>query len=338
MMNTILENQRLSRWATLLTRKPGQYGAIHESDAELVPLGDGRLLALTVDQVAEEIALGLYREPETVGRIAVVASLSDLAAVGAEVTGLLISVTLPTIDTERVQDAVASGIREAAERAQTYVLGGDTSAGSQLSIACTAVGTVPQTSVHTRIGAAPGDTVYATGKLGLGAALAAVQLLSLPKELLSEAEFRPELRLREGQALRGLASSCIDTSDGLISTLDQLSRLNGVAIAVDEDPAALLHPKAEQVRAALRVGPVPVLAAIHGEFELVFTVPEHQQPKFRDVWQSLGFTAIRLGTVAKGSGVSVAGRELDTAWIRNLTYTTGNDAREYFRHIVALCE
>lgn len=142
----------------------------------------------------------------------------------------------------------------------------------------------------------------------------------------------------EGRALREFASCCMDTSDGLLSTLDQLSRLNDVAIAIDEDPLSLLHGKAERVRSNLGVGAVPFLAAIHGEFELVFTISERQQARFRDFWGSHGFTAIRLGTVEPGSGVSVDGRTLDTARIRNLTHTTGGDARRYFEHIVALCE
>ena len=59
----VAENRRLTRWAELLPRAPEQVGDVHETDAELVPLGDGRLLALTVDTVAEEIQLGLYRDP-----------------------------------------------------------------------------------------------------------------------------------------------------------------------------------------------------------------------------------------------------------------------------------
>ena len=130
----VAENRRLTRWAELLPRAPGQVGDVHETDAELVPLGDGRLLALTVDTVAEEIALGLYREPETAGRIAVTAALSDLAAVGADPIGLLLSVTLPARDAESVQESVARGVAEAARDAGTWVLGGDTNEGATLCV------------------------------------------------------------------------------------------------------------------------------------------------------------------------------------------------------------
>ena len=337
MMDAILENRRLSRWATRLARGPEQLGAIHESDAELLPLGDNRMLALTVDQVLEEVTSGLYRQPATVGRIAATASLSDLAAVGADVLGLLFSVTLPPTNQDIIQDGVADGICDVTARAHTHVLGGDTSEGPSLSIACTAVGIVPGQRVLTRLGAAPGDTIYATGLLGLGAAFAAVRLLDLPESLVSEEAFSPPLRLREGQALRGLASCCMDTSDGLLATLDQLSRLNQVAMTIDEDPDTLLHPKAEQVRAALGLLATPLLAAIHGEFELVFTVAANRRTCFEENWHAQGFTVKRIGVVAAGEGVHVRDRRLDTARIRNLGSEAVHNPRQYLQQIVELC-
>jgi thiamine-monophosphate kinase len=337
MMDAILENRRLSQWASLLARGSNQHGAIHESDAELLSLGDGRLLALTVDQVVEEVAVGLYRQPDTVGRIAATAALSDLAAVGADILGLLISVTLPTDDQACVQQAVAEGIRDVTTRAQTHVMGGDTSEGTALSIACTAAGTVPESQVLTRLGASPGDTVFATGPLGLGAALAAVRLLDLPQALFSEREFRPEVRIAEGQALRTLASCCMDTSDGLIATLDQLARLNDVAIAIDEQPATLLHPRAAQVRAALGIDATPMLAAVHGEFELVFAVSSSRLSPIQAIECSKGFSFQRIGVVSKGHGVHLGCRCLDTASIRNLSYQAGDDASRYLEKLVELC-
>ena len=82
LIDDVAENRRLTRWADLLPRAPGQRGGVHEPDAELVPLGDGRLLALTVDTVCEEIRLGLYRDPRTAGRLAAAAALmvADRAA------------------------------------------------------------------------------------------------------------------------------------------------------------------------------------------------------------------------------------------------------------------
>ena len=82
-LDAIHENRQLSRWATLLPLLPEKCGELHHTDSELVSLGDGRLLALNVDSVVEEVRYGLY-DPFLAGYVAVIAALSDLAAVGAE--------------------------------------------------------------------------------------------------------------------------------------------------------------------------------------------------------------------------------------------------------------
>ena len=113
LIDVIHENRLLSRWAQLLPRLTTAIGSIHEADAELVPLDETRWLAVKVDTVAEEIAAGLYADPATAGRIAVISVLSDLAAVGAEPLGLLLSVVLPRDNAETVQARVAAGARAA---------------------------------------------------------------------------------------------------------------------------------------------------------------------------------------------------------------------------------
>src|SRR5580704_13702072 len=75
LIDAIHENRLLSRWAALLPRPPSSIGSIHEADAELVPLDATRWLAMKADTVAEEIAAGLYVDPPTAGRIAVISVL-----------------------------------------------------------------------------------------------------------------------------------------------------------------------------------------------------------------------------------------------------------------------
>lgn len=324
----VAENRRLTRWAELLPRAPQQVGDVHETDAELVPLGDGRLLALTVDTVAEEIQLGLYRDPRTAGRIAAVAALSDLAAVGAEPIGLLLSVTLPEGGADAVQESVARGVAEAAEEAGTWVLGGDTNEGPALSVGCSAAGLVPADSVLTRMGARPGEAVFVTGSLGLGAARAAAAFLGEPS-LLPEDEFRPPSRLRHGRALRGVASAAMDTSDGLLATLDQLARLDGIAIRLTRPAAELLHPRA--AAAGLRTGlsPLALLAVLHGEFELVFTVPESRRRALADVAAWLDWVPLEIGITEPGRGLFAGDRPIDGARVRNLLSECRGDLGSY---------
>ncbi|MBK9088800.1 MAG: hypothetical protein IPL90_07025 [Holophagales bacterium] len=331
----VAENRRLTRWADLLPRAPGQRGGVHETDAELVELGDGRLLALTVDTVCEEIRLGLYRDPRTAGRLAAAAALSDLAAVGAEPLGLLLSVTLPADDADAVQEAVARGVAETASAAGTFVLGGDTNDGDELSVGCTAAGTVPCGAELRRLGIAPGDLLFSAGPLGLGAAVAASTLFA-GGTLLPESALAPPSRIAHGIALRGIASAAMDTSDGLLATLDQLARLNGIALHVTRAPEEILEPRALEAARRLCLPPLALLAATQGEQELVFAVPPRNVPSLEAAAARLAWTPVSLGHAEPGSGVFVNGVPFDGARSRNLLAASAGDLVTYASALVAM--
>ena len=327
----VRENRLLGRWAALLPRDPRQVGRVHESDAELWPLGDGRLLALTVDTVCEEVDLGLYRTPFTAGRTAAVAALADLAAVGADPVGLLLSVGLPPHDTVSVQEGVARGAADACAEAGTFVLGGDTNTSVRLCVGGTGVGLVPEAEALRRVGMRAGDLVYASGPLGLGSALAAARWSGLPDGLFGESEYRPRVCLRFGRALRGIASACMDTSDGLLATLDQLARLNRVAVRIERPLEELLAPRVDAVRREVGLSAFAFLAGHHGEFELVFAVPPGRRDALEEAAARLVWRPLLLGHVEAGSGLYVGGRTVDGARVRNLLEDVGGDPREYIR-------
>ena len=327
LMDAILENRLLARWGELLPRAPGQVGGLQETDAELVELGDGRLLALTVDAVVEEVTAGLYRDPRTVGRIAAASSLSDLAAVGADALGVLVCATLPHARREDVQTAVAAGLRETLDPAGVFVLGGDTNEGEHLALALTAAGLVPRADLITRVGARAGDAVFVSGPLGAGGALGASVMLGLGH--VREDEYRPVTRLREGKLLRGLASCCMDTSDGFVATIDQLARINEVGFRITAPSAALLHPLAARLSAAARLPAFPFLASYHGEFELVFTVPPEHIAELEKRASEAGWQPLRVGGVESTPGVRFGDVEVDTAALRNAFELAGGDTRKY---------
>jgi len=339
-MNALLdlvgENRLLGCWAEHLSRSPRQLNSMHESDAELIALpGSDRLLAVTIDTIAEEIALGFYRSAETIGWMGVVASLSDLAAVASEPIGVVISVSLPDGAGSDFQEGVARGIDAACRAADTFVLGGDTNHGAAASITCCALGTVDRRSVLRRTGAEAGDVVYATGLLGAGAARAAAAVVDLPIEPCAESAYRPRARLRACRHLAPFVSAAMDTSDGLLATLDQLGRLNGIGFDIDTPPADLLVPDARQVAEALAV-PYPVMLAVHhGEYEVVLTVPQAACARFEAAAEAAGCAAVRVGRATSSRGLRIGGREIDGAHIRNLAEGAAADLPDYLRQLVA---
>jgi thiamine-monophosphate kinase len=341
-MQMIAENRLLGRWSDLLERRPDQQNRPQETDAELVPLPDGRnLLCTTVDTIAEEIALGFYRDPETIGWMGATVSLSDLAAVGSQPLGLVVSVTLPKDCDPSFQEGIARGLNAACRAARTFVLGGDTNSGETASITSCALGLVPADRPLKRTGCRPGQLVYASGPLGAGSAAAARALLDIPAELYSEADYRPRARTGEAQHLYGFATACMDTSDGLVATLDQLMRLNRVGFELTAPPMDLLEPRSRRMCKQLGVPPLLFLAGHHGEFELVFTVPEEDRDRFESHARSRDFTPLLLGRTVADPVIRIAGdppRAIDSARIRNLADEAGNDLTRYLMELTQIVQ
>jgi thiamine-monophosphate kinase len=336
-LDQIGENRLLDAWGRALRRHPAQANRMHEADAELLPLpGTGQLLALTTDTLAEEIALGFYADPETIGWMAATMSLSDLAAVAAEPLGLLAAVTLPRGAGGDYQARLAAGLDGACEAAETWVLGGDTNFGAEASVTTTAVGLVHEGRALRRTGCGTGEVVYASGPLGAGATVAA-------RALTGDAgpggpPFRPRARLVEARRLVGFATACMDTSDGLVATLDQLSRLNGVGFEITAPLPRLVETGALRTCQALGLDPLVALAQPHGEFELVWTVRAAHAERFEREAKVEGFEPLVVGRTIADPVIRLCGespRTIDAARIRNLTDEVGSDPKAYVPALVA---
>jgi thiamine-monophosphate kinase len=333
----VVENRIIQALAAGLPRSPRQLNGLHEADAELLDLGDGRddLLVVKTDAVVEEIQSGLYADPDLAGWMVVMSNLSDLAAVGAAPLGVVVAAVLPAGADEPFLAALARGIGDACREAGTFLLGGDTNQGREFLLSGAAVGTVPRRWARTRLGARPGDAVYLTGPAGLGGLFALARLEGGPA-----VPFRPVARLREGRVVREHARCCMDTSDGVLHTLDTLMRLNGCGFLLDEPGPEQLHPLALEACRRRGLPAWLVLASVHGEFELCFTVAPTDEPAMRHAAEAAGFSPVRLGEVVAGTGVALrTGRgalALDTVAIRNLGAEAGADPGAYLRALVAL--
>jgi thiamine-monophosphate kinase len=326
----------IDRIGALLPRSLSSRNEVHQTDSELVDVGlPEAWLAATTDTVAEEIAAGLYTDPYEIGWVSVVASLSDLAAVGARPLGILSSISMPGNWSDLSREQLLEGIGAALRAHATGSLGGDTNSGP-LSITVTALGLVDRARVLRRSGARPGDHVYVSGPCGAGAAYAFRKLFASAPD--TRLQFRPRARLTEAAAVSGVAASCMDTSDGLLAALDQLSRSSDVDIRIEDLEAALDHG-VRQMLAAAALPAIAAAAAIHGEFELCLTVSPARQGEFLSLAQAAGFTPIRIGSaVAKSAAapqVTLGDRPLDTGRLRELWSRTGSSS-DYLRQLLAV--
>jgi thiamine-monophosphate kinase len=331
-MDGIRENVIIDAWANRFRRSPDQHNKPHEADAELVemPGEPERLLAITIDTVCEEITHGIYREPHTMGWVTAVASLSDLAAVGADPIGVVVSVSTPSdVGQAFVRDA-AEGLEYACRAHGVFILGGDTNTATTTSLTACAVGLVPRERVLTRRGASVGDGVFLSGYAGAGNALGLARLTCMPDEAFPESKYRPTAELAMGRLLRGFATSCMDTSDGVLATLDQMMRLNDVGFVVDCDCSRLLDPDVLELCKRTKTPHWLMAAGPHGEFRLIFTVPPEKVAGFVAATHREGLGPLSLGTVQPKRAVTMATTsgemvDVDVARLRNLQYEAGDD-------------
>lgn len=332
MMNNIVENRFIQTLTELFTRSSQQLNRCQESDAEIVrlPMMSDRDLAITTDSVVEEIAAGLYTDPYLIGWMTVMTNMSDLAAVGAQPIGIVVSEVLPSDLSNEFITSLQRGIEDASSACGTFVLGGDTNRGEQLLLTGCAIGTVANDRRLTRKGYGVNDILFATNFLGGGNAFALQQLWNRqPKEI----AYLPQARLREGAALHSFATACMDTSDGVIATLDQMMRLNNLGFELEENWIASVHPSARHIVDAVGIPSWLMLAGQHGEFELLFTVPSEMERKFMLKTQAIGWNPLRIGRVIAQTEIRIPLYNkviaLDTARIRNLFQETHQDINGY---------
>ena len=312
-------------------RSEHQLNARHEADAELIRIpGTETTLAITTDAIVEEIETGLYEDPYLIGWMTVAANASDLAAVGADPLGILVNETLPVEASEGFIEALQRGVDDASRSMGLPVLGGDTNRSSRLHIGATAMGIIPDGQPMTRRGITQGDVLFASAPVGRGTAYAVLQLQGTG---LSSTTFRPRGRLAEGAVGRRYASACMDSSDGVIATLDELMRLNHIGFDLQTPVAAMLDPWALSVCQQTELPDWMMLAGPHGEFELLFTVPETNVGPFLDAATECDWHPVRLGRTTEYPALrlSVDGRKvtLDTTVVRNLFDEVGGNVDAY---------
>jgi thiamine-monophosphate kinase len=334
-LNEILENKIINNLIAGFERSPDQLNKPHESDAEIIQLGNFKL-AITTDSISEEISTGLYDDPYLIGWMIVTVNMSDLAAVGATPIGILISEIIPNNFNEEKLEQLQKGISDACKKYDTFVLGGDTNEGEKLVLTGTAIGIIKNENTLSRVGCKPGNILYSSGKLGSGNAYAISQLISKTNTPIN---FQPEARVKLSSIINKYATACMDTSDGFISTLDQLMRLNNVGFELKEDLEKVIDESALKYVENLNIPAWLLFAGQHGEFELIFTIPKTSQKSFLDDAEKIGFEPVELGKVNQEKGIRINLYDklipINSEYIRNLPYETNSDINHYLKLLLA---
>ena len=218
-------------------QRPARHAVLGVGDdcALLAPTA-GMHLAISSDMLVEGRHFFADTDACRLGHKALAVNLSDLAASGARPMAFTLALALPSVNEAWLQ-GFSSGLLALADQFDCELIGGDTTQGP-LNICITVFGQVPAGQALLRSGARAGDDIWVSGTLG-DARLALEALLghiTLDAETLAAARQRleaPTPRVALGMALRGIASSALDLSDGLLGDLGHILEQSRVGACVD---------------------------------------------------------------------------------------------------------
>jgi thiamine-monophosphate kinase len=274
-------------------------------DAALLRVSDGNVLVVSTDMLVSGTHFFPDADPFLLGHKTLAVNLSDMAAMGALPRWATLAITLPEAD-EVWLERFSAGFFALAQQHGVELVGGDTTRGP-LNLCVTIMGEVPKGTALLRSGAQAGDEVWVSGQLG-DAALALAHLQG--NTVLPEAELavcaralhQPQPRVALGLALRGVASSAIDISDGLLADLGHILDASKVGAQIDLMKLPVSLPVSENYGRSLGIQ-----CALAGgdDYELCFSAPVMRHAEIMNIGARLGLPLTCIGEIVAGQGCIV---------------------------------
>ena len=268
-------------------------------DCAAIDIGDKYLL-VTTDMMVTKWHMPKGMGPYDIGWSIVAVNLSDIAAMGGKPLGIVTAIGITRGHPIEYLEQMVDGMNDCARRFNTSIVGGDTKEHEDLVLCGTAIGEVSKGGILLRRGAKAGDLVAVTGSLGRAGA----GFYSIKRQLsLKEAEDslkRPWPRVREGMALSasGAVTSCMDISDGLSSSIFELSRNSGMTYEIDYTKV----PKAKEVDMAFHdlERQKDLVLNFGDDYELLLTVKRDAEEQLASISQEIGCPLTVIGKVTSG--------------------------------------
>lgn len=269
-------------------------------DAAVIDAGEDFLL-LSTDMLVEGIHFNLAYVPlQHLGYKAVVANVSDIAAMNGRAEQITVSLALSNRFSVESIDALYQGIQAACTNYKVDLVGGDTTAStSGLIISISVTGRVKKDKVAYRSGARLNDILCVTGDLG--AALMGLHVLEREKEVfLTNPEMQPDIEKFEYLVSRQLKpearteiildleeagivpTSMIDVSDGLASELLHIAKNSNVGVRIFEDKIPIDQLTFETAAVDFKLD--PITCALNGgeDYELLFTISQADHERIKN--------------------------------------------------------
>jgi thiamine-monophosphate kinase len=280
---------------------------IGDDAAILAVLPDEQLLVST-DTHVENVHFRAGADADKISYRAFASSASDIVAMGGRARWASLALTMPSAD-HRWLKKFTSGAAQALGGAGATLIGGDTTSGP-LTITWNIIGTIAPGDALRRDGARVGDSIFVTGSIGGAAGALAHGLIdNEPQDdvhkRLADRYWYPQPQYDFAPEIVGIASSCIDISDGLIADLAHIVHASGCGAEINMDNLPFSPGLIQLVGATV----ANRLAACGGDdYELCFTVPEQRKSLIVELASRKEVAVTEIGRITRGSEVKVLDR------------------------------
>jgi len=272
-------------------------------DAALFELEPDHQLVVSTDTLEEDIHFFRDTSPSDIAYKSLAVNLSDIAAMGAIAKCFTLSLTLPKINHNWLKE-FSTSLKETARLYNVNLIGGDTTKGS-LNITITMMGSIKKGKSIQRSGARNEDDIYISGDLGT-AALCLKKMNKGIKPSLNELNElnRPIPRLELGAALKDLASSCIDVSDGLEQDLSHILNSSDVGATIDVQKLPLGDALSQYIKDS-NDWSLPLCGG--DDYELCFTADKASRSKLKSLSKTLNIRVTKIGYINASNELKING-------------------------------
>lgn len=271
-------------------------------DCAFLQVKPGVQLAISSDMLVEGRHFLSTIRPDRLGHKALAVNLSDLAACGAQPLAFTLALSLPNSNADFLEQ-FSTGLFRLADEYDCELIGGDTTAGP-LNICITVFGEVPVGSALLRSGARPGDDIYVSGqpghaRLALEVFRGNLHVQGEAFELSRVAMETPVPRVELGVALRGIATSAIDVSDGLLGDIGHILDRSAVGAAINVEAL----PISDLLSGLPRLLQREFVLAGGDDYELLFTAGAGRREAVANAACAARTPVTRIGSIERAIGL-----------------------------------
>ncbi|MGI0088765.1 MAG: thiamine-phosphate kinase [Nitrosopumilaceae archaeon] len=255
------------------------------------------------DMLVQSTDVPLGMKINEIARKSVVSCVSDFSAKGVKPVYATVSLAIPRGFSKSKIKKLASGFMRASREFGVKITGGDVNEGKELVIEVSMFGIAQK--IVSRKGARINDVIITSGPFGYISAGLKIILNHLKVDAVftrkcKQQVFMPIPKLKFGLAIANYISSSMDSSDGLSTTLNEMSRQSGKKFVITKLPT---YPEVEKFARTNRIGFTDLVFNGGEEYEIVATASRNNLPKIRRIARNQKIPLFEIGYVARGKNV-----------------------------------